>query len=692
MPRKRTPKAASGIDSAPSREEAAASVAALWHAHFADGELRPDFRESLALLPGYIDSYFALEQVEVTMQAAGPEGAEIVKFYLPQNTAGMSGGFFYTSESGGDQSAHGANPLKPRILLLASGKPGYAVVPGVVTWEGPDLPPATAQSAAGNVSVATDGSAAAYEGSRGGPVASPPSPPAPNGSMKMSEVPPSSDPFDAPPPAKFIAAPMLWTVIGVAALATAGGFGVNLARGLGEQAQLANFAIVSMLGVAVIGLSSLLRATALAVRRVATIPWTVKRVARAGGSLAEALRHGNEVAEEERGRVGSGASALANTQILLGMVWTAGYLASQAGIFVATAEGLEAGQASDLGSSVASLLSVGPKAFLATAAAVSTSLIVGFIGARQVDVVRGNAPNEVAMIASWTDGNREWAQGERERTVARDQAILDAALSNQSVNRLNDALASAAATFSGLAGTVKDFNETAARIASAQNALESLAEAIRLSDSRANSVAVGLQELAEEVRNNSAGLLAVSKEFGAELSRSSQSEGARLVGETVAQTMSAMRPEFSKLAQDLHSEMENSAESLRNRAANEFSGQIAEVRRDLTDLDEVVRQLRGHLGGLVNEVRTGAQSMGANVAVLSETMKTVGGSLDPQGRTFPALQAMEKTRRELEQTVAQLAQAGTQLASGMTAVRRNAEIIGRMKEIAGAGGGSRARD
>ncbi|MFN7142777.1 MAG: hypothetical protein ACK4YP_03305 [Myxococcota bacterium] len=678
-----------------------------WRTNWGD-RLGDPFAAAVKHLPGYVSSAIREEIYWVSIGIAGqtreygvpisPNAPENTRYYVLEGGRGPIADLTMLHFAGADGGVSRRGTATVRIEAASEVVPASGTPPGpppvAVPAPSTRLPPTeafvSADAGPSQPTPAPDGpalGAPTEPPSQRRPPARPTPGPRQTGAPSATILPASPRqqrvaPPDTEPPAapEFSLATVGWTLAGLAALYGSGSLAAGHTDGLGDDAAIARDAVWFLIVVGALSTLQLARAARAAARATYTIPWSVERFAAGGGSLPDCANFANGSGAEAVGALEARVSGAANVQILLGMVLTAGYLALEAPVFVEASEALRSGDSANMAVIVSALLGLGPKAFLATAIAVFSSLILSFVGQRHISALRARLPDNRTVLERWHHGRALHQEEIEAATRSRDAAMLDVALSNQSVKELNLALHQAAATFSGLQATVDAFKEAAGQIVAAQVTLDRLMQAFQASDARAKDLAEGLSSLAGEVRTYSDTMLTNSKEFGNALHRLASEQGARLVSDSVDQTLRALTPEFARLAQDLHDNMGRSADALRNRAVDEFSNSVGQTRDDLARLDASIVGFSGHLQGLVRDLARWGGEVETSGANLRAALASLTEGLDPTGRMLPGVQSVERAREELERSSAQLAHASGQLAAGMDAVRRNAEMIGQLRE------------
>ncbi len=423
-----------------------------------------------------------------------------------------------------------------------------------------------------------------------------------------------------------------------------------------------------------------------------------------GGSAAEVLDRAEEGSESDRADFRGRASEFANIQVLLGMLLTATWLASQAPQFESAGAALTSSGTSAMAGIVAGLLQLGPKAFVSTAAAVASALIIMMLGIAQFGVLSGLLPRRSELMETWRAGAAVYNARELVAQRGRTEELVARAVSVSQVQEMQAAFVtsmnSMAELLNGASQSLENFRKTAELIEAANERLSEVTRSLQTAQVNVESVAGGLAALTRQVETYGDKLLLGTTEFTAQLIKETSERIPAVVSVATMETIRQLRENvLPGLADDLHSGMERSATAIQRQYSEAFSENLRSAQANLERVSELSGQLEDRTSRLAGQLTRTTEAWSTAANELVTTMGFVGdafGSAAGQGEG--AARATDAARDALERAASSAAAAARDLGAlvqstnrELGAIRRDAELLGQIKEAVRSSGGVRGR-
>jgi hypothetical protein len=430
----------------------------------------------------------------------------------------------------------------------------------------------------------------------------------------------------------------------------------------------------------------------------------VNKLASEGATAAEVARFAEECTAAQRNEFRSRVSEFANIQVLLGMLLTAVWLASQAPQFEIASAALTSSGTGGMAGIVAGLLKLGPKAFVSTAAAVSSALVIILIGSSQAVVYGALLPSRAEVLERWRGGADRFRSGELALQVGRTEELVARAVSVSQVQEMQTAFVTSmnamASLLDGAGKALEDFRQTAVLIQAANERLSGVSRSLEAAQVNVQSVAGGLAALTRQVESYGEKLLASTSDFTAQLIKESSERIPQVVSvatnESIRQLKENVLPAF---AQDLHQGMQRSASAIQQQYSDAFSYNLMSAQDNLARVSTLSAELEDRTVRLAGELQRTAHSWSDSAGKLVVTVGEVGDAFaSAAGHGDGAAKATEAARASLERAAVSAASAARDLGGlaesareQLESIRHDAELLGQIKEAVRAGGERRVR-
>lgn len=497
---------------------------------------------------------------------------------------------------------------------------------------------------------------------------------------------------------------LILTAAGPSAMWWAYSFGSRWVTNLGESAGDARLAVGAVFATGAVT-SLLLARRAFAWRRGMVETLTgAHELALEGGSAAEVLDRAEEGSESDRADFRGRASEFANIQVLLGMLLTATWLASQAPQFESAGAALTSSGTSAMAGIVAGLLQLGPKAFVSTAAAVASALIIMMLGIAQFGVLSGLLPRRQELMETWRAGAAVYNARELVAQRGRTEELVARAVSVSQVQEMQAAFVTSmnamAELLNGASQSLENFRKTAELIEAANERLSEVTRSLQTAQVNVESVAGGLAALTKQVESYGDKLLLGTSEFTAQLIKETSERIPAVVSVATMETIKQLRENvLPGFADDLHNGMERSATAIQRQYSEAFSENLRSAQANLERVSELSGQLEDRTSRLAGQLSRTSEAWSTAANELVTTMGSVGEAFaSAAGQGEGAARATDAARGALERAAGSAAAAARDLGGlvqsanrELGAIRRDAELLGQIKEAVRANGGARGR-
>jgi hypothetical protein len=412
-----------------------------------------------------------------------------------------------------------------------------------------------------------------------------------------------------------------------------------------------------------------------------------------GASAAEVLERAEEQSDSDRSDFRGRASEFANIQVLLGMLLTATWLANQAPQFESASAALSTSGTSGMAGIVAGLLQLGPKAFVSTAAAVASALIIMLLGIAQFGVLSGLLPQRRQIMDTWREGAAIYKAREFITQRGRTEELVARAVSVSQVQEMQSAFVTSmnamAELLNGASKSLENFRHTAELIEAANERLSDVTRSLQTAQVNVESVAGGLAALTRQVETYGDKLLVGTTEFTAQLIRETSERIPAVVSVATMETIKQLRENvLPGLANDLHTGMERSATAIQHQYSEAFSENLRSAQANLERVSELSGQLEDRTSRLAGQLTRTSETWSNAANELVTTMSSVGEAFaSAAGQGEGAARATDAARGSLERAAASAAVAARDLSGlvqsatkELVAIRRDSELLGQIKE------------
>jgi ABC-type transporter Mla subunit MlaD len=494
------------------------------------------------------------------------------------------------------------------------------------------------------------------------------------------------------------------TAAGPCAMAWAYDFGSRWVTNLGESAGDARLAVGAVFSAGAVT-SLLLARRAFAWRRgIVEGLEGAHELALEGASAAEVLDRAQEGSEADRADFRGRASEFANVQVLLGMLLTATWLASHAPQFESAGAALTSSGTSAMAGIVAGLLQLGPKAFVSTAAAVASALIIMMLGIAQFGVLSSLLPRRPELLEAWRAGAAVYNTREIAAQRGRTEELVARAVSVSQVQEMQAAFVTSmnamAELLNGASQSLENFRHTAELIEAANERLSEVTRSLQTAQVNVESVAGGLAALTKQVESYGDKLLLGTSEFTGQLIKETSERIPAVVSVATMETIKQLRENvLPGFADDLHTGMERSATAIQRQYSEAFSDNLRTAQANLERVSELSGQLEDRTSRLAGELMRTSDAWSKAANELVTTMGSVGDAFaSAAGQGEGAARSTDAARAALERAATSAAAAARDLGGlvqsanqELRAIRRDAELLGQIKEAVRPNGGVRGR-
>ncbi len=412
-----------------------------------------------------------------------------------------------------------------------------------------------------------------------------------------------------------------------------------------------------------------------------------------GASAAEVLERAEEQSDSDRSDFRGRASEFANIQVLLGMLLTATWLANQAPQFESASAALSTSGTSGMAGIVAGLLQLGPKAFVSTAAAVASALIIMLLGIAQFGVLSGLLPQRRQIMDTWREGAAIYKAREFITQRGRTEELVARAVSVSQVQEMQSAFVTSmnamAELLNGASKSLENFRQTAELIEAANERLSDVTRSLQTAQVNVESVAGGLAALTRQVETYGDKLLLGTADFTAQLIKETSERIPAVVSVATMETIKQLRENvLPGLANDLHNGMERSATAIQHQYSEAFSENLRSAQANLERVSELSGQLEDRTSRLAGQLTRTSETWSNAANELVTTMSSVGEAFaSAAGQGEGAARATDAARGSLERAAASAAVAARDLSGlvqsatkELVAIRRDSELLGQIKE------------
>ena len=420
----------------------------------------------------------------------------------------------------------------------------------------------------------------------------------------------------------------------------------------------------------------------------------VRRSAKNGMTIDAAIARADTINASAIRAIRAGAGRAANFQVLLGMFLTAGWLALNAEDFQSVGAVLGGSATGEMADLVAGLLQLGPKAFVTTASALASAVVVTLLGLFNALLVRSRSPADEALINTWRAGNAAWIDSERGMQQVRTEELVAKAVSTQQVEVLQQSFKSSMQAVGALLGEVRasmsTLQDTAQVMGDSYEKLERVAAALETAQLNVTGVADSITTLTTSVEAYGVGLLQGTKDFTERLVQDTSTRIPEVVSHATRATVDAMTPHLTSLTDKMHGHLERSAEDIQKRYTRAFQDTLQKADQNLQRVNTMSAELETRASRLAQTVGETAESwartteavdaLHARLDVVSER------SVGQMDRMVASQEAIDTAARATAGLVDQLAGLVREARSEVTSIRRDAEVLGQIREAVHQGG------
>ncbi len=500
-----------------------------------------------------------------------------------------------------------------------------------------------------------------------------------------------------------IVVPFILALVGIGAMIWMYDFGSEFANRLGNDASDARLALLLAFAAGGFNIVRMLRKASHWNTSMGQTALSIYQLAVDGAGAAEALNRAELQAETDRGTFRSRIAEYANIQVLIGMLLTAVWLASQVHVFQSATLALEAGAGGGMGPIVAALLQLGPKAFIATAAAVSSALVLLVVGHICHAWIDGRGLRRTDYLSVWRRGHEIYQQKEYALLEHRTTNLVARTVSVAQVRETQETFLKAMKDMARLLEeanrSLAGFRQTSDLITQSSQKLQEVTDSLGEAQLHVEDVVGGLEGLSAKVEGFGRDLLGGTQAFTEQLIQDTKDRIPLIFDKMTTSTLDFLKPGFEQLAQDLHTNMEASARQLQIQHANAYELALQDSVESMKAAMSMSETLAGNareLGGVLN--RSADEWSTASAKFEDSTRKVSSAFAEATGQGNHAAIATAEAREALvraAEDAAQAAQALRRLVAEANReihnVRRDAETLGRVKEVLGDQGLGRAR-
>lgn len=418
------------------------------------------------------------------------------------------------------------------------------------------------------------------------------------------------------------------------------------------------------------------------------LPQRVRRSAENGMTIDAAIARADGINASAMRAIRAGAGRAANFQVLLGMFLTAGWLALNAEDFQSVGAVLGGSATGEMADLVAGLLQLGPKAFVTTASALASAVVVTLLGLLNAFLVRSRAPADKALINTWRAGNAAWIESERGMQQVRTEELVAKAVSTQQVEVLQQSFKSSMQAVGELLGEVRTsmsiLGDTARVMGDSYEKLEGVAAALETAQLNVTGVADSIKTLTTSVEAYGVGLLQGTEDFTERLVQDTSTRIPEVVAHASRATVEAMTPHLISLTDRMHGHLERSAEDIQKRYTRAFQDTLQKADQNLQRVNTMSAELETRASRLAQTIGETAESWTKTTVAVDAlhgrldvvTERSVG----QMGRMVASQEAIDTAARATAGLVEQLAGLVREARSEVTSIRRDAEVLGQIKE------------
>jgi hypothetical protein len=469
-------------------------------------------------------------------------------------------------------------------------------------------------------------------------------------------------------------------ILAVGVASGAGVFFVESFLYLGIQADEGELriAVLALWGFATAFCAAVTLAAAWAMLGWDDLPRQIFDIGKRGASASEALG----LLEARRQRVDSDvasfSSQLSNLLILAGMMCSALWISQQVDLFEQAGSGIATANTKVIAELIPKMLQLAPRAFVTTAGAVAAALLLSFQGLLQSGWVRLSAVSHNDVLAAWSEGDKRRAHDDAANFTRRLEETVLRATNVREMQQAQERIAKALGGMSDLVnrvdGTFQHMTAMAERLDAAGGAVAEMSSHLGATE--------------EAVRNALDTLTQISPQIGEVVSQTSER-----VATVLEQKVAVVFERMANQCVDIISKVEDDARRGVREAArvgvgaalaipdgdlmklrDESDAAIDNTRKMAAELAEIHRFWEAHGEGL-------AKGMGDLGDALKET----------SDYSAPAAEAARAARLGLENTVKGLERSTGELRLVLQQLRRDAEIMGQVREAVLGGSGVRGR-
>ena len=506
----------------------------------------------------------------------------------------------------------------------------------------------------------------------------------------LAEVPP-----DAAIPALHAGAILGLTLLAALGLAGLRSYGIDAAGTLATDAALAERAVNWTVTSGAIWLGACTVGTWTSTTAIPRAPHEVLMLARAGMTLDSAFRHATESVQQLAQHGRTLGTRAANFQVLLGMMLTAGWLALHAEVFVIASDAVAGTQSAGMGDLVAGLLQLGPKAFITTATALGTALVLSTLGTMTSAIAVRSAPETASLLAAWRSGNPQHRAHSASEAQGRTAEMVARALSVDQVKELQStfraSMDSVAGLLGGMASSMKDLRSTAGLMSKSYAKLELVAKALEKSQLNVDKVAQNMETLSTKVEGYGTGLLRGTEAFTERLVQDTSTRIPEVVNAATSEAVRGLEPHIRSLTNQMHKHLQDSADAIQQQYTQSFNETLRRANDRLLHVNamtEALEQRTTQLAQALQESNATWAESTANAVTMARMLADAGKSTESSGaQTAAAAAALTRAAQDASNMMSQLDRLVREARAEVESLRRDAELLGQIREAVQAGGG-----
>jgi hypothetical protein len=481
---------------------------------------------------------------------------------------------------------------------------------------------------------------------------------------------------------------------GAIAILVVRSFAMSAVSGLEEDVVMAARAVEVTSASAVAWLLLCLKGFIASGTALRTVAADVRRFGRAGLSLDSSFRHGTEAGAQWSTHTRNIGIRAANFQTLLGMLLTAGWLAMHAGDFSAARDAVTGTATMGMGSVVAGLLELGPKAFITTATALATALVLSTAGAAASVSSRRYLPSPDDLITAWRVGNTDYQATTLEAEQHRAADMVARALSVDQVKELQSTFKSAmhavGELLGGMAGSMSDLRQTTQIMSQSYKKLELVAAALERSQMNVDAVAKTMDTLSSKVESYGAGLLRGTEAFTERLVQDTSTRIPAVVNAATFEAVRGLEPHIRTLTGQMHKHLQDSADAIQEQYTRGFNDALLRANDRLVHINAMTEALEQRTSLLSQTLKDSTEvwaEAAAKAQITARALGEAGSTTEAVGiHTSKAAAALTEATYGTTELVEQLGRLTQSARSEVESLRRDAELLGRIKEAVHRGG------